>query len=133
MTEEQFITIKELPMYNYSNVLEKIQQGIITKIARRTKYENGIYRLRKEISTKHHKLLNEHVEITNSKKVLWLSLTNEEAKELLGNPDKSISSSYLNDLRGYWSKSFMAYGNTSYVWIMDFRYIKKPVQQRLEV
>jgi hypothetical protein len=131
--DDLFITIRENPLYSYTNVIEKIQQGKITKIVRRKEYPLGKYRLRKQFSEKHVKLLDEHIEITSSRKILWMKISNEEAREILGAENKPIFGSYLNDLRKYWEKSFMSYGNIPYVWIMEFTYIKKPVQTKLQL
>ena len=130
--DDKFITIRENPLYGYSNVLEKIQSSKIKYLVRRQEYPVGIYRLKKQLSDKHTKTLDEHVEVVSTRRILWLKLTNEDAKEILGTDGQPLYGTYLADLRKYWSRSFMAHDNVPYVWIMEIKYIKKPVQITLD-
>lgn len=132
MTEEEhFITIKENPLYNYTNVIDKIKTNIITKLVRKQQYPNTRYRLRREISKGHYKFTDEYVDVINSYQILWIKLTEQEAKEILGATDPPIFKNYLIDLRKYWGRSFMSYGNVPMVWILEIEYVKKPIQKVL--
>ena len=128
---DRVITIRENPMYNVEFVLEKIQKGVITKLARRHKFEPGIYRLKKELNNKKTKLLDEHIVVKSVKKVLWITLTNDEAKEILGTDKPPLFGSYLHDLRKYWSRHDMAMQNVPYIYLHEISYVKKPVQTKL--
>jgi len=131
--EEKFITIKEFPLYGYTNVVEKISKGVITKIIKRQGVLPGVYRLRKQVSNKKFKLLDEHIEIISSTKTLWIRIGNSGAKEILGATSKPLFGNYLNDLSKMLHASFMKFENIPIVNVIEFRYIKKPVQMRLEV
>ena len=134
MTEdEKTISIRENPLYNYEHVVQKIISGKITKLVRRKQFENGTYRLKKQFSEKHSKLLDEYIIITNSKKILWVTLSNDQAQDILGATNPPIFYSYLNDLRMYWSKHEMSLYNLPYMWLHEIEYVRKPVQQKLEV
>jgi hypothetical protein len=132
--EEHFISIKENPLYNYQDVIEKIcqrKEPHITKIAKRKPFPEGIYRLQRQLSDKHYKRLDEHVEILNHYKVMWLKMDEQEAKAILGTDKPPIFHTYLSDLRRYWAKGDMAMYNLNYMFVHNIKYIKKPVQTRL--
>jgi hypothetical protein len=132
--EEQIISIRENPLYNYSDVVEKIchkKTPYINKLARRKQFQNGIYRLKKQLTERHSKLLNEHIEILGCKKILWIKMSNEEAKQILGTDLPPIFNSYLNDLRRYWGRHEMALYNLPYIFVHDIEYVKRPVQTKL--
>lgn len=134
MSEEKIINIRENPNFNYSHVVDKIcrrEEPFITKLARKRHFPNGIYRLRRELSNHHGKLLDEHIEITSSTRILWVKLTNEQARDILGTNNKPMSNSYLQDLRLYWSHSDMAFSNSPYMNIHEIEYIKRPIQRTL--
>jgi hypothetical protein len=131
--EEPTIAIRENPLYNYENVIEKIISGKITKLLRRKQFQNGKYRLKKQFSDKHFKLTPEYINILNSTKVMWIKLTSEEAKVILGTDNPPIIHNYLTDLRGYLGKHDLAMYNTPYLYLHTIEYIKRPVQRKLEV
>ena len=134
--EEKIISIRDNPLYNYDHVIEKLthkEQPYITKIARRRQFPNGVYRLKKQLNERRGKLLDEHIVILNSKKVLWIQMTNEEAQQILGASNKPIFGTYLNDWRRYMSRHDMAFGNIPFIYIHEIEYVKKPVQTKLEI
>lgn len=132
MTDDKILSIKEMPLFNYENPIQKIIEGKITKLCRRHHFENGIYRLRKQINDKNGKLLNEHIEIVSSEKVLYVQISNQLAKEILGATGKPLYGTYTTDLYKLLAKTDLAYVKTPYVYVHEFEYVKKPVQMTLD-
>lgn len=130
---EQTISIRENALYNYDNVVQKIISGKITKLVRRKAFNLGTYRLKKIFSEKHTKLLDEHINILSVREILWIQLSNEESKEILGTDNQPIHGSYLRDLHAYWSKHELAMMNIPFLYLHDIQYVKKPIQKVLEI
>ena len=126
------IAIREQPLYNYVNVVEKIQSGKIVKLIRRHQFEPGRYRLKKVFSDKREKLLDEYIDVISSRKVMWIKLTNDEAKAILGTDLPPVYPTYVRDLREYLGKHDLAFINTPYLYVHDIQYVKKPKQTKLE-
>ena len=133
--EERIITIKDDYIYGYVNVIEKIMHRktpFINSLLRRKPFEFGDYRIRNG-QTK--RLTQDEIKITGWKRVMWLNLTNEEAKQVLGiDNDESLLKDYGNYvrvLRKYFSKHEMSFMNIPFMYWHFICPIPKPVQQRL--
>ena len=129
--EAGVIVIREDSIFNYEYVIDKMmhrREPHITAMLRIKPFEPGIYRIR-DGRTK--KLTQDAIEITSSKPVGWMLLTNEEAKALLGADKPPIFGTYIRDLRKYFSKHEMAYVNHPVMFWHEFNAIPKPIQEKL--
>jgi hypothetical protein len=120
------IVIKDDFMYNYVGVIDKImhiKKPYIEYILRKKQYPNGVYRLRNDTRLTPYK-----VEIVSSRKILWLQITNELAREILGTHSPPIYGSYLRDLRKYLSRHDLSYSNQPYLYIHKIKHLPYSVQ-----
>jgi hypothetical protein len=133
--EEHIITIRDDALYGYNNIIDKImhrKKPHVNILIRRKAFEPGIYRIRNG-QTK--RLTNDEIKIISNKRILWILLTNEEAKQILGiDNDENILKdygAYVRALRKYFGRHEMAYQNHPYMFWHDIKPISKPVQQKL--
>jgi hypothetical protein len=125
------ITVKDDVIYGYEDVIDKImyrKKPYIEVLLRRKAFEPGIYRIR-DGNTK--KLTHDEINIIESEKIMWIHLTNEQAKTILGTDQKPIFKTYLWDLRRYFSRHEMSYMNIPEMYLHQISPIIKPVQEKL--
>lgn len=128
---ERIITIREDSIYNYSDVLDKIcrrKQPYITKLLRGRQFPNGVYKIRDE---RIKRMTPERLEILNSERVMWLKLTNEQAREILGTdePPLEIYKNYLRQLKALLKRHEHAFMNHPLMYLHEIQYIPRPIQQ----
>jgi hypothetical protein len=129
--KERIIVIREDAVYNYEHVIDKIcgyKQPKIDLLLRIKPFENGIYRIRDERTKK---LTPEKIEIFSNKKVLWIQLTNDQAKAILGTDKAPLFGTYLRDLKQYLKRHEHAYQNHPIMFLHNIRYITRPQQDSL--
>ncbi|MHB8153840.1 MAG: hypothetical protein ACYDG3_12400 [Bacillati bacterium] len=129
--EAGVIVIREDSIYGFEHVIDKMmgrEEPRITSMLRMKPFELGVYRIR-DGRTK--KLTHDGIEVTNSRPVGWMLLTNEEAKALLGTNNPPIFGTYIRDLRRYFGKHEMAYINHPVMFWHDFKPLPKPIQEKL--
>jgi hypothetical protein len=129
--KEHIITLKDDSIYGYENVIDKVmrrKEPHIIYILRRKQFEIGTYRIRNG-QTK--RLTEDEINIIGWKQVMWLNITNEEAKEILGTDKSPIFGNYTRDLRKYFSKHEMSFMNLPFLFQHIVNPVDKPVQQKL--
>jgi hypothetical protein len=133
--EEHIIVIKDDGVYGYIDVIDKMmhrKSPFIDRIVRRKEFKLGTYRIRNGLTKR---ITQDEIEIIQVKKIMWIKLTNDEAREILGiDHDEQLLKDYhgyLIALRKYWSRHDMSFMNHPYMYDHFIRPIPKPIQQKL--
>lgn len=132
--EEDFvITLKDDYIFGYVNVIDKVmhrKQPYIIELLRRKSFPLGTYRIRNGLTKK---ITHDEIKIIDVKKIMWISLSNDEAKNILGVDDDpqllKDYGTYLRCLRKYLGKHDLAFMNHPVLFLHFVIPIDKPVQQ----
>jgi hypothetical protein len=129
--KDRIITIREDSIFNYTDTIDKIcmrKTPFITKLIRIKPFEPGKYKIR---NGQTRRLTGDILEILDNQKILWIQLTSEDAKEILGADEPPIYGNYLRDLRKYWSRHEMSYQNHPIMWLHHIKGMPRPVQHKI--
>lgn len=127
------IVIREDSVFNYVDIIDKIcmrKTPFVTKLIRIKPFEPGKYKIRNG-QTK--RLTGDELEILSNVKILWIKLSNEEIKDIIGAEGPPVYGSYLTDWRQYMSKHEMAYQNHPFMFLHEIRGFPRPIQHQLEI
>ena len=133
--EEHVIVVKDDAIYGYVDVIDKIMHRktpYIKILLRRKAFEPGVYRIK---NGQTNRLTQDEIKVLNIEPVMWISLTNEQCKEILGidNDEKLLKDygTYLRVLRKYFSRHDMSYQNQPIMYLHHIEHINKPKQEKL--
>jgi len=131
--KEHILVIREDYMYGYSDVIEKImhlKEPYIDFLLRRKQFENGTYRIR---DGRNNRLTQYYVNITDSKKIMWITMSLDMAKNILGTDKPPVYGNYLRDLRKYLGRHDLSYVTSPFLYLHKLEHVPIIVQKKLEV
>jgi hypothetical protein len=129
---ERIITVREDSIYGYTEVLDKIchrKEPVITKLLRRKPFEPGIYKIR---DGRINRMTPERLEILSSEKVMWIKLTNDLAKQILGTNSEPLYGNYVRDLQMLLKRHENSFINHPIMFLHEIKYVPRAIQRSVD-
>lgn len=132
------IGIRTDPKFSYSDIINKIvhkSRPIVTKLVRRIYISPKVYRLSKKLSESNLVPTDFYIKVLSCKKRSFITISNAEAKDILGTDSPPLNASYLWDLKKYlekyefehiWHKGKYYIKHEINVYVCDIEYVPSP-------
>ena len=118
--KERILTFADDFIYGYTDVIEKVmhrREPFINMFLRRKQYPPAQYRIRNGFTKR---MTQDEIKILSNEAVLWVNITSNQARDILGTDKPSQHSStgnYLIDLRKYLGRHDLSYANSPVMYL----------------